>query len=128
MKTAFFLCAAMAGIVTFALAAETKKGSKKEAKPPSARDMVEKYDTNSDRKLDKTELHNALRSLKYNTFSTKSDSWKQFDTDKDEMLESKELDALLDANAKAQQETEEKEAKEAKAKEAAEKAKAAKKK
>jgi hypothetical protein len=110
MKTVLLICGVLAYAVSITTAADTKK-AKKEPKPPSARDMIAKYDVDSDKKLDKTELHNALRPLKYNQFSTKTDSWKQFDSDKDEKLESKELDLLLDANAAALAKQEEEAAK-----------------
>jgi hypothetical protein len=106
MKTPALACVVLMSLVTFAVAAPPKKAEK-----VSARDLMTKFDANNDRKLDKTELHNALRTLKFNQFSTKNDSWKQFDTDKDEFLESKELDALLDANAVALAKAEEEAAK-----------------
>jgi hypothetical protein len=116
MKTTLLSIVVVTALVPFVTAAPPAKAdTKKSAKAPKvyARDLIEKHDTNSDRKLDKTELHGALRSLKYNQFSSKSDGWKQFDTDKDEKLEAKELDALLDANAAAQTKQEEEAAKEA---------------
>jgi hypothetical protein len=104
MKAVFLTSIVLSCAVSFSAAADPKKDAGKKAKVQkvSARDLTEKYDTDSDRKLDKTELHAALRSLKFNRYSTKTDSWKQFDTDKDDKLESKELDALLDANAAEQ--------------------------
>jgi hypothetical protein len=113
MKMLLFTCAVLSCAVTFAPAADPKDSSKKKASGPkvNARDLIAKHDADTDKKLDKTELHNALRSLKFNLFSTKTESWKQFDTDKDEKLESRELDALLDANAVAQAKSEEEAAK-----------------
>lgn len=75
-----------------------KKGKEPKAEKVSARDMLAKYDKDSDRKLDKMELSSALRSLKYNTVSTKNDSWKKFDTDSDTKIDQGELDKLLEAN------------------------------
>jgi hypothetical protein len=106
MKTPALACVVLTSLVSFAVAAPPKKAEK-----VSARDLLAKFDANNDRKLDKTELSTALRSLKFNQYSTKNDSWKQFDTDKDAMLESKELDALLDANAIALAKSEEEAAK-----------------
>jgi hypothetical protein len=113
MKTALLSFVVVTALVSFVAAAPPAKSDSKKAtvQKVNARDMIEKYDTDSDKKLAKTELHTALRSLKYNQFSSKSDSWKQFDTDKDEKLEAKELDALLDANAAAQAKSEEEAAK-----------------
>jgi hypothetical protein len=116
MKTTLFSVALVSALFTFVVAAPPAKSdakSKAKIQKVSARDLIEKFDTDSDKKLAKTELHSAFRSLKYNQFSSKSDSWKQFDTDKDEKLEAKELDALLDANVAAQVKSEEEAAKEA---------------
>ncbi|OAI57578.1 hypothetical protein AYO49_01860 [Verrucomicrobiaceae bacterium SCGC AG-212-N21] len=113
MKTVLFTCLALSCAVAFSSAADPKDSSKKKsaAQKVSARDLIEKHDTNNDKKLEKIELHNALRTLKYNQFSSKTDTWKQFDTDKDEKLEAKELDALLDANSAALAKQEEEAAK-----------------
>jgi hypothetical protein len=104
MKAILLTCAVLSGIVSIASAAppakedaKTKKASK--ADKGNARDLLAKYDTDADKKLDKTELSSALKSLKRNVVSTKNDSWKKFDDDGDTKLDQKELDKLLEANA-----------------------------
>jgi Ca2+-binding EF-hand superfamily protein len=104
MKAILLTCAVLSGVVSLATAAppakedaKTKKASK--ADKENARDMIAKYDTDSDKKLDKTELSNALKKLKRNVVSTKNDTWKKFDEDGDTKIDQKELDKLLEANA-----------------------------
>jgi Ca2+-binding EF-hand superfamily protein len=74
-----------------------KKGGKTDN--VSARDLLTKNDADGDKKLDKTELSSALKTLKRNVVSTKNDSWKKFDEDSDGKIDQKELEKLLEANA-----------------------------
>ncbi len=105
MKAIFLSYIIVLGIVAGSMAADPKKdaATKKKGKEPkvekvSARDVVAKYDKDGDRKLDKTELSSALRPMKYNTVSTKNDSWKKFDTDHDGKIDEQEMDLILAAN------------------------------
>src|SRR6186997_3153898 len=98
MKKAILTCAVLSCAVSFAVAAPpAKKGGKNDN--PSARDLITKYDTDGDKKLDKTELSSALKTLKRNVVSTRNDSWKKFDEDGDGKIEQKELDKLIEASA-----------------------------
>jgi hypothetical protein len=103
MKTAVLSCAVLSCFFSFAAAAPPKEDAKKKkeakAEKGNARDMLAKYDADSDKKLDKTELSAALKSLKRNVVSTRNGSWKNFDADNDDKIDQKELDKLLDANA-----------------------------
>ena len=102
MKKAILTCAVLSCAVSFAVAAppaksEAKKGGKTDN--VSARDLITKNDTDGDKKLDKTELSSALKTLKRNVVSTKNDSWKKFDEDSDGKIDQKELEKLLEASA-----------------------------
>jgi hypothetical protein len=104
MKKAILTCAVLSCAVSFAVAAPPAKkddAKKKGGKTDnvSARDLITKYDTDGDKKLDKTELSSALKTLKRNVVSTKNDSWKKFDEDSDAKIDQKELDKLLEASA-----------------------------
>src|SRR4051794_34935666 len=100
MKAILLTSAVLSCFLSIAVAAPPAKEAKKASKGDkgNARDMLAKYDTDADKKLDKTELSNALKSLKRNLVSTKNDSWKKFDEDGDSKLDQKELDKLLEAN------------------------------
>ena len=98
MKAILLTCAVLSGVVSIATAAPPAKKASK-ADKENARDLIAKNDTDADKKLDKTELSNALKKLKRNLVSTKNDTWKKFDEDGDTKIDQKELDKLLEANA-----------------------------
>jgi hypothetical protein len=99
MKKAILTCAVLSCAVSFAVAAPPAKKKAAKTDNVSARDLITKYDTDGDKKLDKTELSGALKTLKRNVVSTKNDSWKKFDEDSDAKIDQKELDKLLEASA-----------------------------
>jgi hypothetical protein len=104
MKTAILSCAILSCVVSLAVAAPPAKkddAKKKGGKTDnvSARDLITKNDTDGDKKLDKTELSSALKTLKRNVVSTKNDSWKKFDEDNDGKIDQKEMEKLLEASA-----------------------------
>ena len=108
MKATFLVCVLLSCLASFASAAPAKGDDakkKKEPKPEKVdeRKLMTKYDTDNDRKLDKTELSAALKSLKHNNVTTKNDAWKKFDEDGDGKIDHKELGKLLDSNAEPEE-------------------------
>lgn len=105
MKVTFYVAVVLSCLASFACAVPPAKADdakkKKEPKPEKVdeRKLMTKYDTDNDRKLDKTELSAALKSLKHNEVTTKNDAWKKFDEDGDGKIDHKELGKLLDSNA-----------------------------
>lgn len=95
MKPLLLACVVVSALVSSASSAP------KEGKPEKVdeRKLLEKYDKDNDRKLDKTELAAALKSLKRNVVTVKDDGWKKFDTDGDEKIEMRELKKIIEANA-----------------------------
>lgn len=105
MKLASFSVFVLAAFSLSALAAPPakKKGGKKKDDKVDAASFIKRFDTDNDQKLDKTELHEALKigmKGRTNIFSVKSGAMEKFDEDKDGKLDEKELGKLLAAEPK----------------------------